>query len=54
MQEVVPIAVRAAVRMLTMSWMMAFQVSFFIVVNVYWLMFRLFEGLRKSEKQRKP
>ena len=34
MQEVVPRAVRAAVRIDTTSWIMAFQVSFFIVVDV--------------------
>ena len=33
--EVVPSAVRAAVRMLTMSWMIVFQVSFFIIF-VFW------------------
>ena len=34
MHEVVPRAVRAAVRMLTMTCRMVFQVSFFIVLDV--------------------
>jgi hypothetical protein len=39
MQLVVPRAVRAAVRMLTIIWMMVFQVSFFMVFfhGVRWL-----------------
>ena len=34
MHEVVPRAVRAAVRMLIAIWMMVFQVSFFMVIGV--------------------
>ena len=34
MHEVVPRAVRAAVRIDTMTWMMVFQVSFFMVLEV--------------------